>query len=443
MRMSILSGVIAALAGTSVASANVVVDWNNAMLNAIKSTSMNPPAASRAMAMVSTAVFDAVNSVNPQYTPYRVLGAAPMGTNAEAAAITAAHNVLSSLFPSQQASFDSLRDAQFASIPNDAGKMTGMALGQFCATDMINWRTGDGSTASVPYNQPANPGIWRPTLPANAPALLPGWGDVTPFGLTTGDQFRPAAPSAMNTAAYAQQLREVQVLGAADAEVSDRDNNGLPDRTPDQSNIARFWAQGGGTSTPPGQWNKITQVVANDRGLNLLDTARAFALLNIATADAGIAAWDSKYEFNTWRPITAIREADTDGNAATDPETGWSPLLATPPFPSFVSGHSTFSSASAAILAALFGDDTAFTVSSDAPGLDPRSFTSFSAAAEEAGFSRILGGIHYTDDNIAGLLTGHSIGSWAYEHYLQPIPAPGAVMLAGMAGLAAVRRKRA
>lgn len=431
---------VAAFAGT--AQANVVTEWNTAMLNAIKATSANPPAASRAMAMVSTAVFDAVNSVNPQYTHYRVLGAAPVGTSPEAAAITAAHSVLSNLFPSQAANFNALRDSQLALIPDGANKTNGINLGFECALDTNTFRTTDGSTNVVPYTEPATPGVWRPTLPANAAGLLPGWGDVTPFGMNAGNQFQPAGPVLMDSPEYAAQVEQVRILGAIDAEIADRDNNGLPDRTPEQTQIARFWAQGGGTSTPPGMWNQIVQQIVDTKGTSLLDTARTLALVNIATADAGIAAWDAKYEYNTWRPITAIREADSDGNPATSPEAGWTPLLPTPPFPSYVSGHSTFSSAAAAVLAALFGDDTSFTIGSDGLPMVTRSFDSFSEAAAEAGISRIYGGIHYTDDNLDGLALGRNIGLWAHRNYLRPIPTPGGVTLLGVAGLLAMARRR-
>lgn len=433
---------VAALAGT--AHASVITDWNNAMLDAIKATSANPPRASRAMAMMSTAVFDAVNSVNPQYTPYRVLGATSAGTSQEAAAITAAHSVLTQVFtaPAQINAFNALRDSQLALIPDGQSKTDGIALGALCATDMISWRSGDNSNAVVPYTEPVAPGVWRPTPAGNAPALLPGWGDVTPFGINNGAQFRPAGPVLMDSPAYAAQVEQVRVLGAIDAEVADRDSNGLPDRTADQTEIARFWAQGGGTSTPPGMWNQIAQAITESAGSSLLDTARTFALVNIATADAGIAAWDAKYEFNTWRPITAIREADTDGNPATSPEAGWTPLLVTPPFPSYISGHSTFSSAAAAVLAALFGDETSFTIGSDGLPMVTRSFDSFSEAAAEAGISRIYGGIHYADDNLDGLSTGRNIGLWAHRNYLRPIPTPGGTTLLALAGLVAITRRR-
>src|SRR5215472_14292024 len=169
-----------------------------------------------------------------------------------------------------------------------------------------------------------------------------------------------------------------------------------------------------------GYWNRIAQQVATDQGLSLVQDSRLFALLNIAEADAHIACWDAKYTYNFWRPVTAIRAADTDNNPATDPDATWTPLLVTPNFPSYTSAHSTLSGAAAEVLTALFGPDHPFTVSADGlPGVT-RSFTSFEAAAEEAGRSRIYGGIHYQFDNVAGQQVGRSVADYVVEHVLKP-----------------------
>ena len=185
------------------------------------------------------------------------------------------------------------------------------------------------------------------------------------------------------------------------------------ERTAEQTLIARFWADGAGTATPPGHWNQIADDVARQRDTDLVQNARLFALLNIALADAGIASWDAKYYYGFWRPITAIREAGADGNALTMPETDWSPLLATPPFPSYTSGHSTFSGAASEVLSFFFGPEHRVHHSTDdLPGV-VRSFDSFSEAAEEAGMSRIYGGIHFGFDNRDGLAQGRAVGRLA------------------------------
>jgi membrane-associated phospholipid phosphatase len=192
-------------------------------------------------------------------------------------------------------------------------------------------------------------------------------------------------------------------------------------RTAEQTTIARFWADGAGTVTPPGHWNVIARELAISRGLSPAENARLFALLNIAEADAAICAWDAKYADNFWRPVTAIRAADTDGNPATDPNPAWTPLLATPPFPECTSGHSTFSGAAATVLARFFGSDAIpfVTTSEDLPGVT-RSFSSFWEAAQEAGISRIYGGIHFMTANHLGLSSGARIGSYVMDNFLAP-----------------------
>ena len=203
-------------------------------------------------------------------------------------------------------------------------------------------------------------------------------------------------------------------------------------RTSEQTKIALFWADGGGTATPPGHWNSIALDVTLKKGTSLLETARTYALLNIAMADAGIASWDAKYHYDMWRPIDAIRQADQDGNPATSGVASWIPLLKTPPFPTYTSGHSTFSGAASAVLTSLFGDNVAFDSQSDGHlaaeqrPLDPsqivtRHFTSFNQAAEEAGLSRIYGGIHFNFDNTAGLELGRKVGTAAIARSLVPV----------------------
>src|SRR5207244_9205405 len=184
------------------------------------------------------------------------------------------------------------------------------------------------------------------------PALAPQWRYVTPFAMSSGSQFRPAPPPALDSGAYAAAFNEVKSLGRADSTT----------RTEEQTQIAKFWNDGLGTAFAYGYWNRIAQGVAADEQLSLVKDARLFALLNVATADALISCWDAKYTYNLWRPVTAIRAADTDGNPATDPDAGWSPLLVTPNFPSYTSAHSTVSGAAAGVITAMYGSDYILTV---------------------------------------------------------------------------------
>jgi membrane-associated phospholipid phosphatase len=262
----------------------------------------------------------------------------------------------------------------------------------------------------VPYTPGTDPGDWQPTPPANLPALAPQWPDVTPFAMSAGSQFRPAPPPALDSAAYRAAFDEVKSLGRADSMT----------RSEEQTQIARFWNDGLGTAFAFGYWNKIAQGVAADQGLSLVSQAHTFALLNIATADAIISCWDAKYTYNLWRPVTAIRAADTDGNPDTEADASWTPLLVTPNFPSYTSAHSTVSGAAAGVLTALFGDDYHFTVGSEGlPGVT-RSFDSFGAAAAEAGRSRIYGGIHYAFDSATGLAVGAEVADYVVGGSLKP-----------------------
>jgi hypothetical protein len=421
------------LAWCGIAGADAVTDWNRQALDAIKRESTNPPMASRNLAMVHAAVFDAVNAVDPKHQSYRANVTAPAaGASADAAAVEAAFRVLGHLYPNQLTYFAAAYGQSLDQIPDGAGKTAGRELGQAVAQEMINWRSTDGWNATVSYAPGTRPGEWRPTLPANAPALLPQWGNVTPFAMTSGSQFRPDGPPTLDSARYAQDYNEVRALGAKESAV----------RTAEQTEIARFWADGAGTVTPPGHWNMIAADVAQQRGNTLEENARLFALVNIAMADAGIVSWDMKFSANFWRPITAIREGDTDGNDATAADGAWEPLLVTPPFPECTSGHSTFSGAASTILASLYGDDFAFTTDSEGlPGVT-RSFLSFSDAADEAGISRIYGGIHFQFSNEQGLATGREMGEFVVSNYLVAVPEPTVAMFALVALLVTRRPRR-
>lgn len=438
MKRHLLTCVAALAAMTGAARGDVVTDWNNELLSSVRATSVNPPMASRGMAMVHTAIFDAVNSIDNTHQPYLVNLNVPATTSREAAAAQAARDVLVHLFPSRAATFDARLSTHLTAIPNGADKTTGIGLGSSVAASIIALRTGDHSTDVVPYSPSGQIGDWATTPPANAAALLPNWPTVTPWAMSSGSQFRhPTGPPAVGSAAYTAAYNEVKDIGSATSAT----------RTADQTDIARFWADGGGTATPPGHWNRIAQDVAAAQGNTLSENARMFALLNIAAADAAIVAWDMKYAYDCWRPITGIRQGDTDGNNDTAGDAAWTPLIGTPPFPSYTSGHSTFSAAAAKVLADFFGtDNVSFTSSGEGFVVPNRSFTSFSQAAEEAMNSRMYGGIHWRFDNEDGLVSGTALGAHVMATQLQPIPEPSTIALVGIAALGLgwrVRRRRA
>lgn len=387
-----------------------VTEWNSVALEAIKVDRTAPPKSSRALAILHVSIYDSVNGLADTHEPYLLKWKGPRLASVDAAVAAAARASLVALFPAQQATFDAAYATAIAAIPAGSRRQAGVAWGEYVAGKVLAARATDGSTAVVPYTPGTSPGDWQPTPPAFAAALLPGWGAVKPFAMKSGGQFRPAPAPKLDSATYAFDFNLTKQLGAIDSVA----------RTADQTAIARFWADGAGTVTPPGHWNVIAREIALSRGTTLAENARLFALLNIALADAGICAWECKYVDDYWRPVTAIRAADTDSNPATDADVAWTPLIATPPFPEYISGHSTFSAAAATVLADFFGPDSvAFTTTSeDLPGAT-RSFGSFWEAAAEAGLSRIFGGIHFMSANHQGLQSGARLGHYVVENFLE------------------------
>lgn len=394
---------------TTQISGNAVTGWNATLLEAVRTDSTAPPLASRNMAMVHAAIYDSVNSISKKYSPYRVNIDAPAGASEEAATAAAAHRVLVSVYPAQAVKFNEAYTSSLAKIPDGKSKDDGIALGQQVADQIITWRSTDGASKVVQYTPKTDPGSWVPTPPAFAPGLLPQWPQVTPFAITSGSQFRPSGPPALDSAKYAEELNYVKEIGKSDSLT----------RTPDQTAIANFWTNGAGTFTPPGHWNQIAEDASALTGNSLEDCARLFALLNIALADAAIVCWDSKYQYNFWRPITAIRQADKDNNPNTTADPQWQPLLTTPPFPEYMSGHSTFSGAGEAVMNSVFGSDFGFGDKGDKSINTLRTYENFAQAADESGMSRIYGGIHFMSANVDGLSSGRSLGNYVVQNFLK------------------------
>ena len=406
----------------SLLAADMVLQWNEILLDAIRADSTNPPRASRAMAIVHTAIYDAVNAIDRTHEAFAVNVPASPLTSREAAVAAAAHATLSSLFPAQQATFNAALTAALATIPDGSAENLGVALGVQVANQMLALRASDGANASASFTPGTDPGDWQPTPPLFAGALLPQWADVTPFAMTAGNQFSPEDIPALTSAEYTAAFNEVKSLGSINSTT----------RTADQTAIALFWANGGGTATPPGHLNMLAQIVAEAQGNTLSENARLFAMLNVAMADAAIMAWDCKYVTDFWRPVTGIRAADIDGNPDTIQDAAWSPLIATPPFPTYVSGHSSFSGAAAAVLVDFFGtNNIAFTLPSEDPLVAARQFDSFSEAAQESADSRLYGGIHWRFDNEDGLTAGMQVGQFVADSFFEPVPLSAQAGLVG------------
>jgi hypothetical protein len=399
------------LAGGGRALGNVILDWNAVIMAAIRADNTGPTLSTRNLAILHLAMYDAINSVERTHQPYAVLLDASPGASIEAAAAGAGYTVLMALYPGMSArteeTFLVWRDAQ----PDTAAVEDGLALGEAVAERLLMLRAGDGSATDVPYIPSQEPGQWRRTPPFFRPPLTPGWRFVQPFGILDVESFVPGPPPALDSVEYAEALNEVRRLGGSNS----------ADRTEEQSLIARFWSDFSYTAMPPGHWHEITAGIVQNAALTLPETARLFGLISIAQADAAIVCWETKFRYNLWRPVTAIQRADEDGNLLTEKEPDWNHYLASPPFPAYTSGHSTFSKASAEVLALFFGTDAiSFSAVSDSvPGV-VRQYRSLAACADEIGMSRIYGGIHFSFDNREGKRSGRLIARDVVGHRLLP-----------------------
>jgi len=382
--------------------ATIVLDWNRALLRLVR-TPGAPPATvhpTRNFAVMHAAIYDAVDSVTGG-RPYLFAERARRGARPDAAAASAAHDTLAALYPSAAGEIDGLLAAELGAMPDGSGKADGVAAGRAVAARLLAARADDGASAVGPPPAPGSaPGAYRPTPPKFAPPVFTHWGQVRPFVLTDGSQFRPAPPPALTSRAYARALNEVR----------DKGRDTAPARTADETAAAQFWG-----APIWNYWNEIAQAAASRHGTGLVTTARLFAVLNLAIADDVIAFYDAKYHYNVWRPVTAIREADGGGNPATAP--GWTPLSATPADPSYPGAHSAVSAAAATVLSGFFGTRDRLTVTSEAVPGATRRFRSYRAAAAEAGLTRIDAGVHTRTDHDAGTLLGRRVAAYVLHQW--------------------------
>ncbi len=383
---------------------DMVTLWNVIALETIKTNAQMSPMASRALAMMHGAVYDAINAIDMSYSPYRVLTRVTHECSQDAAAAAAAYTVLAGVFTNQAAALAQTLSNALATIADGTAKDNGIALGTGIGQQMLAWRAEDHMAMMMTnYTVGSDPGDWRPTPPGYLPPMMPGWGMAEPFGLMHSMQFRPPAPPTLDSDRYTRDFDEVKSLGAA---VS-------TNRTMMQTQAVMFWTDMPGTITTVGRWNQIARYTAAQHTNSLVANARLFALLNISLADTGIAAWDSKYFYSRWRPVTAIREAGTDGNPATAADTNWTPLVMTPSFPEYVAAHSAFSAAAAGTLQSFFGVDSfVFPAQDYMNPASQRFFGSFSEAAEEAGAERVWAGVHFGSGHEFGNRQGYDVSRY-------------------------------
>jgi len=397
------------LAGTSDA---VVLQWNDIAVQAVGATAPFP--STRAMATVQVAVFEAVNAITHQYTPYLGTVSAPDGASADAAVVTAAHDTLLWLFPSQQSFLDGKQADSLGAIHDGQPKDDGMATGRAAAAAMIANRTGDGSSPAQFYTPASDaPYQWQPTpgcanAPANNRGLFFQWQFVKPFGIEGSAQFRAPAPPALVGGRYAHAFEEVKTVGDATS----------TERPPDRADVATLYA-----AQPPHRgWNLVARQLAAARSDDITATARTLAIMNMSLSDAHITVFESKYFYRTWRPETAIHRADEDGNRATSPDPDYRPFIVTPCFPSYPSAHGAGGGAARAVLERAYGRKGHELTITDpgAPGIVLH-YSDLRDITDDVSDARVYGGIHFRFDQDAADKMGEQIGHYNDEHRLRPL----------------------
>jgi hypothetical protein len=387
-----------------------VIQWNGTLLQILQTPGAQPATIhpTRSMAIVHLAIYDAVNAIKGGHTPYLVLHA-PRSASPEAAAAAAAHTALLSLFPNQQSVIDAKFQDSLSQIGGGAHVRQGIRVGEEAANAVLVARADDGSDSTPPVFVPqSGPGEYQLTPPNFKQPVFTNWSDVRPFALETGDQFRPPPPPAVTSPRYTTDFDEIKSLGEINSAT----------RNAEQTDIGRFW----GAAPVQNVWNQIAQTAGLSFDNSLEQNARMFALLDTSLADGVIALYDSKYAYHRWRPVTAVRAADNDGNPDTMGDPNWTPLAVTALDPSYVGAHAEISQSAATTLRDFFGTDRLdFSLTNPSlPGV-VRSFQSFSEAADEASVSRIYAGQHFRYDEDAGQTLGDEIGDFIFDNILGPV----------------------
>jgi hypothetical protein len=405
LSLAITGSIAAAAVGlASPAGADVITDWNQAAIAAMKVANVAGNPWTRNMAMVHVAMSDAVNSVQNKYAIHVPGGAPAPGASAEAAAAAAARAVLLKQLPNQKALIEQAYEASTRDIPDGPAKKDGIAVGEKCAAAIIADRASDGTSVPDTYRPVTTPGVWIPTT---AP-IFAEYARVTPWAMKSADQVRPAAPPDLKSELYARDYNETKELGGAKS----------TRRTAEQAAAVKFWTQ---LNFGPA-WQEAARQLSAARNLSLADNARLFALLNMGTANTFITDWDAKFTYNFWRPVTAIRNGDQDGNDATERDPAWTPLNATPMHPEYPSQAAIMAGVSMGIFEDLLGRDLSMpVVVSDL--MDPkvqRRFASVQAMSDETRAVRIWGGIHFRNSLDVGYQMGRKIAAYLIENSLKP-----------------------
>jgi len=402
LRLIVPVVILTGLAGS--ASADVISDWNENSVAFVTMRRMLPPQAERVMATVHVAMFDAVNSIEHRYRPYLLQLPAAKGTSKEAAAAAAAAAALAGLHPNATEEMNAALTAYLAAMPPGPAKEDGIKLGRAIAAKIVAQRATDGSDAADAYRPKTRPGVYVPT-PITVSSM---WPNVTPFAMMSPSQFRPEPPIALNGKQWAADYNEIKMLGAKNSTT----------RSARQTEDGHFWL-----ITGPQSYYPIVRQVVAAKNMPLIDSARFMALVSVATADAYIAVFDAKYHYDFWRPITAIRNGDIDGNPATELEATWQPIDNTPMHPEYPCAHCITSAAVAMVAEALLGSADVPEIvmtSSTAPGASHR-WTNLWAYADEVSLARIWAGFHYRFSTRVGQDMGRKIGQLVVRNVMQPV----------------------
>jgi len=401
-----VAAALVAPAAAPAASENAALDWYRYAgqeINRAAEMRAQPQRARLEMAMVQGAAYDAVNAIARNHEPYLVAPRAQRWYSEDAAAASAAYRIVIALLPGRQPALDPRYERSLAAIPDGAAKTGGIRVGEEAAAAMLAARAADGRDGPRQPVFGTEPGVWRPTPPAFAVAPMAWVGDVEPFVMPSAGRLGTRGPNRLTSGAYAKDLNETKELGAANSAT----------RTREQTEIALYWDRA--------PWGDILVSLVESQNLNTAETARLLAMVSLAGADAEITCVNEKNYWNTWRPITAIREADTGSNPATRPDPTWMPLIDTPGFPEYPAGHTCGSGAIVGVLQSFFGTDRiAFSATSRGTGTT-RSFTSFSQALQEVIDSRVWGGIHFRTADEVGARIGKRVAQWATSRYFKPV----------------------
>lgn len=395
-------------------SQNPVLDWNEIAVHTAIANGQNPFAQARTAAIVQLAVFEAVNSITDDYRPYLGTIVAPHGASAQAAAIEAAYHVLSAYFPASAATLNAALANSLAAIPDGDARMNGIATGDAAAAAMIALRKSDGSApAKFKVPGPAVPGEYQatpscPIVNGVAVGAFFHWQNVTPFGIQRASDFLLDPPPALTSNAYARAYNEVMTVGDIDS----------TERPQDRADVATFYA----VSSPTLVFNLAARQVAHQQQRTLSEDARALALINMAISDSLVASFYNKYHYNFWRPETAIRAGDTDGNPKTEADPDFLPFIVTPCFPSYPSNHGSGSGGGAEVLRRLYGQaGHSITISNPGASTIVLHYTAFKQITDDISDARVYGGIHFRTDQVAGAALGRAIGSAVYKNNLRPV----------------------